>query len=93
MNCRNCQIKKRQKKAEDVIRTMYEKKLRHRNILCLVLLLICVFLLGCVIYEKTAYEVIDESYIYTQDGNGNNIIGEGNEIWDNSSLLEEEQGK
>lgn len=80
MNCKNCKVKKDKKIADALINSMYEKKIKHLRIAIIVLSVVCAFLAGCLIYEKTAYEVVDESYFYTQDGDGNNIMGDDNYI-------------
>jgi len=93
MNCKECKIKqKKQEEKKDndnasVPFFVHEANMtrmdRHNKRLCvaLIVLIIALFASNALwLWAWSSYDYTSEGYVYTQDGQGVNVIGDSNEV-------------
>ena len=79
MSCNNCNQEKEQNSfAMELLKGYKRQFYVVTAILSVIILLLCTYI-GYDAYVDSQYETID--YSYSQDGNGNNIIGNDNEVY------------
>lgn len=93
--CNNCNTKR--KTPESVPYMVHEEAMvrNERNVRRIVVALIVSIALifasnACWLYAWCQYDYYSEEITYTQDGAGNNIIGNGNEVIDGAETYDQE---
>lgn len=60
--------------------TKMETVIKRQWVVILVILLLWFGTIGVYEYKESQYEILDTEVTYTQDGEGTNVIGAGNEV-------------